>query len=75
MGLKVAVNKRQSLMRGGTKGLDIILDEEEDQDQDGDPSQDTSEARHKKLGNQSICFFGDEGILEEYEESESHQQS
>lgn len=30
IGLNSAAKKRQSLIRGGTKGLDIILDEEED---------------------------------------------
>jgi len=56
------------MIRGATKGLDVILDEEEDQDQDGEPSHDTHEDKRVER-NGSICFFGIDDIMEDDEES------
>lgn len=50
-------------MRGANRGLDIILDEEEEADQDGDQSADINEKPHVNRDQDgSICFFKKESI-------------
>jgi hypothetical protein len=61
-------------MRCATKGLDVILDEEEYQEQDGDHSHDTNDFTKEVIRaqrNGSICFFRNDGIIEDAFESMS----
>lgn len=60
------------MLRGTIKGLDIILDEEEDQEHDGEYTHETNEKIKRTTGNKdSMCFFRKSGLINNDDDKES----
>lgn len=57
------------MMHGYNRGLDVILDEGEDQEQDADVSIKSSKDLPRVNREGSICFFGQQ--IGDFEDSES----